>query len=88
MSEKKVVLITGIAGYWGGRVARRLLDEPGLKIIGLDNSPPEDEIVGLDFIQADVRNPLLVEFLESEEGEVTSMAIDGYDFSFIAIKTG
>ena len=27
------------------------------------------------------------EFLESEEGEVTSMAIDGYDFSFIAIKT-
>jgi hypothetical protein len=29
-----------------------------------------------------------LEFLESEEGEVTSMAIDGYDFSFIAIKTG
>jgi hypothetical protein len=28
-----------------------------------------------------------LEFLESEEGEVTSMAIDGYDFSFIAIKT-
>jgi hypothetical protein len=28
------------------------------------------------------------EFLESEEGEVSSMAIDGYDFSFIAIRTG
>ena len=31
---------------------------------------------------------IYLEFLESEEGEVTSMAIDGYDFSFIAIKTG
>ena len=31
---------------------------------------------------------IYIEFLESEEGEVTSMAIDGYDFSFIAIKTG
>jgi UDP-glucose 4-epimerase len=66
MSEKRVVLITGIAGYWGGRVARRLLDEPDLQIVGLDNKPPEDEIVGLDFIRADIRNPLLVELLESE----------------------
>jgi len=31
---------------------------------------------------------IYLEFLESEEGEVTSMAIDGYDFSFIAVKTG
>ena len=31
---------------------------------------------------------IYIEFLESEEGEITSMAIDGYDFSFIAIKTG
>ena len=31
---------------------------------------------------------IYLEFLESEEGDVTSMAIDGYDFSFIAIKTG
>ena len=30
---------------------------------------------------------IYLEFLESEEGEITSMAIDGYDFSFIAIRT-
>lgn len=31
---------------------------------------------------------IYIEFLEDDQGEVTSMAIDGYDFSFIAIKVG
>lgn len=66
MDEQRVVLITGVSGTWGGRLAQRLLAEPGFHVIGLDAEPPEDEIEGLDFVQADVRNPLLAELLRSE----------------------
>ena len=36
MAEQRVVLVDGVAGYWGGRVAERLLAEPDLHVIGLD----------------------------------------------------
>ena len=65
MTKERVILVDGVASYWGGRVAERLLDEPDLHIIGLDAAPPQHSS-GLDFIQADVRNPLLVELLKEE----------------------
>ncbi len=65
MTEQRVVLVDGVAGYWGGRVAERLLAEPGLHVIGLDTEPPQQGS-GIDFIQADMRNPLLVELLKEE----------------------
>ena len=66
MSEKATVLVTGVAGYWGARVATRLGREAGLHVIGIDREPPVKEIEGLDFIKADVRNPLLIELLKQE----------------------
>jgi UDP-glucose 4-epimerase len=66
MIEQRVVLVDGVAGYWGGRVAERLLAEPDLHVIGLDTQPPQQGS-GIDFIQADMRNPLLVELLKEEE---------------------
>lgn len=66
MSGKTVVLVTGVADDWGARVAERLIQEGHLHIIGLDSEPPVEEIAGLDFIQADVRNPLLAELLATE----------------------
>jgi UDP-glucose 4-epimerase len=66
MKDKRVVLVDGAAGYWGERVIAQLLDRPGLHIIGLDAEPPKDEIRGLDFVQADVRNRLLVDLLKEE----------------------
>jgi UDP-glucose 4-epimerase len=66
MTEQRVVLIDGVAGYWGGRVAEHLLAEPGLHVIGLDTEPPRQGS-GIDFIQADMRNPLLVELLREEK---------------------
>ena len=72
MSEKQVIMVTGVGGHWGAEVASRLIGEsqekepPGPHIIGLDSEPPEREITGLDFIQADIRNPLLVNLLASE----------------------
>ncbi len=66
MTDKRVILVDGVAGYWGGRVAARLATQPALHVIGLDADPPEEEIKGLDFIQADIRNPLLVELFKEE----------------------
>jgi UDP-glucose 4-epimerase len=73
MGTRRVILVSGVAGYWGAQVATRLLEktqqnsDPDYHVIGLDVEPPESEIKGLDFIQADIRNPLLVELLRSEE---------------------
>lgn len=66
MAEQRIVLVTGVAGIWGSRVAQRLLGEPALHVIGLDAEAPEEEIDGLDFIRADMRNPLLADLLRSE----------------------
>lgn len=66
MGDGKVVLVTGVASYWGSRVAERLVAEAGYHIIGLDVAQPPVEIRGVDFIQADIRNPLLVDLLKSE----------------------
>jgi UDP-glucose 4-epimerase len=64
MTDSGAILVTGVAGFWGFRLAARLLDLPGHHVIGLDTQRPARELDGLDFIQADVRNPLLVELLE------------------------
>ncbi|MGD2207440.1 MAG: SDR family oxidoreductase [Anaerolineae bacterium] len=66
MTTQTTVLVTGVAGYWGSRLAARLLDLPGHSVIGLDVEQPTEELEGLDFIQADVRNPLLVDLLKAE----------------------
>jgi UDP-glucose 4-epimerase len=67
LSERRVVLVDGVAGLWGGRVAAQLIERPELHVIGLDNSPPEPEVRGLDFIQADIQNPVLVDLLREEQ---------------------
>lgn len=66
MARKKVVLITGVASYWGSRLALQLITNNGYHIVGLDNEPPKEVIKGLDFIQADIRNSLLLELFKSE----------------------
>jgi UDP-glucose 4-epimerase len=66
MAQDQTVLITGVGGYWGARVAARLQTLPALRVIGIDTSPPREPIKGLDFIQADVRNPLLIDLFQEE----------------------
>lgn len=75
-AESKVILVTGVGSYWGSQVASRLLSSPrrgsaeqNLRVIGIDNDPPATEIESLDYIQADVRNPLLIEVLKTENVE-------------------
>ena len=57
----------------GGQVAARLAaavnaqGDSVYQVIGVDAAPPGEQIEGLDFIQADVRNPLMVELLKFEQ---------------------
>ena len=53
-------------GLLGARLATQLAAETDLRVLGIDATPPVNPIRGLDFIQADVRNPLLVELLRDE----------------------
>jgi UDP-glucose 4-epimerase len=67
MADERVILVTGVAGYWGNRAAAKLLEQDNVHVIGIDNESPRTAVDGLDFIQADVRNPLMVELLQEEE---------------------
>jgi UDP-glucose 4-epimerase len=66
MTHKRVVLVTGVASHWGAAMAARLSANPDLHVMGLDAEPPAEPIKGLDFVQADLRNPLLPELLAQE----------------------
>jgi len=66
MIDRQTILVTGAAGYWGGRVAERLISLGEYHVLGLDSKPPKKEIKGLDFIQADLRSPQMVELLREE----------------------
>jgi UDP-glucose 4-epimerase len=65
MSGENVVLVTGVGGMWGGRVAGRLVQD-GYRVLGMDAEPPTPPVEGLDFIEASVRNPALADLLRSE----------------------
>lgn len=67
MTKPNVVLITGVAEYWGARVAARLAQDTSLRVLGIDSKTPRHKVEGMDFIQTDIRNPLLVDLLKVEE---------------------
>lgn len=64
--KKKVILVTGLKGYWGFRVVAKLVSIPEFRVLGLDKKPPEESIPDLEFIRADIRNPLTQDLVEAE----------------------
>jgi len=70
MNSRRVILVTGVGGYWGAHVAVRLHNEPDFKVIGMDDRPPFLEIEGFDYVGVGLENPILYEFLRSEVVEV------------------
>jgi UDP-glucose 4-epimerase len=70
MAEQQTILVTGVAGYWGSRVAERLIGTDGYRLVGLDVEPPAAGSRELDFVKADVRNPALLELVEAEGVDV------------------
>jgi UDP-glucose 4-epimerase len=62
------VLITGVSGYWGSELARRLERLPEIEYIaGLDVRPPAGVLRRTEFIRADIRNPLVSKLLPPTE---------------------
>ena len=62
------VLITGVSGYWGSELARRLESLPEIEYVaGLDARPPPADLRRTEFIRADIRNPLVSKLIPQTE---------------------
>ncbi len=67
MSAEKTVLITGVTGYWGARLVRRLETEPNYRVLAVDMARPETSFEYAQFVPADIRNPRLADLFRAEK---------------------
>ncbi len=64
------VVITGISDHWGTELARRLERDPTIEsIVGIDTQPPAAQLERTEFIEADLRSPVLARLLPSTEAD-------------------
>jgi UDP-glucose 4-epimerase len=64
----EVVLVTGVSRYLGGRFARLLTAQPGIRrVIGVDVIPPPLDIGSVEFVRADIRNPMIAKIITQAE---------------------
>jgi len=67
---KRRILITGVSRFLGLRLAKRLEDDPQVeKVIGVDLDEPPVRVKDLEFIRADIRNPLIARVLEATRAD-------------------
>jgi UDP-glucose 4-epimerase len=70
MRRGRRIVITGISGHWATELARRLERDPSVELIaGIDTEPPADDLERTEFIEADVRSPVLSRLLPSTEAD-------------------
>ncbi len=61
----RVVLVTGVSRYLGGRFARLLSTDPEVeRVIGVDVIPPSHDLGETGFVRADIRNPVIGRIIE------------------------
>jgi UDP-glucose 4-epimerase len=64
------VVITGIASHWAAELARRLERDPTIDFIaGIDTTEPASDLERTEFIEADIRNPVLARILPVTEAD-------------------
>jgi UDP-glucose 4-epimerase len=64
----RVVLITGVSRYLGGRLAALLsADESIERVIGVDVVPPRQDVGRTEFVRADIRNPIIAKVIASAQ---------------------
>ena len=60
----RTVLVTGVSRHLGGRLAALLATDPQIStVIGVDVVAPEQPIAGMEFVRADIRNPIIAKVL-------------------------
>ena len=70
MASGRRVVIVGIASHWGTELARRLEREPGVEYLaGIDSAEPAADLERTEFIQADIRTPVLSRLLPGTEAD-------------------
>ena len=58
------VAIIGVSSFWGAALAHRLERDPGVEhILGIDSRPPPAALGRTEFIDADIRSPVLARLL-------------------------
>jgi UDP-glucose 4-epimerase len=61
----RIVLVTGVSRYLGGRFARLLSSDSAVeRVIGVDVIPPPHDIGRTGFVRADIRNPVIGRIIE------------------------
>jgi len=65
------VVITGVASHWGTELARVLERDPSISFLaGVDTREPKADLEQTEFIEADIRNPVISRILPALEPEV------------------
>src|SRR5436309_5105226 len=66
--DSRVVLITGVSRYLGGRLASLLQADPSIeRVIGVDVVPPRQDVGRTEFVRADIRNPIIAKVIAAAE---------------------
>ncbi len=56
----RVVMVTGVSRYLGGRFTQLLQADPDIsRVIGVDVVPPKTDLGDAEFVRADIRNPVI-----------------------------
>jgi UDP-glucose 4-epimerase len=62
----RVVLVTGVSRFVGGRLAAQLSADPTVeRVIGVDVVPPTTDVGRTEFVRADIRNPIIAKVIAS-----------------------
>jgi len=65
------VVIVGAATHWGSELARILLRNGSFdSLVGLDTKPPDTPVDGMEFVEADIRDPSIARVLPALRPDV------------------
>jgi len=71
MAQTGRVAIVGVSTHWGSELARTLSRDPGVTgIVGIDTAPPGSDLGDVEFVEADIRNPVISKVLPALEPDV------------------
>ncbi len=73
----RVVMVTGVSRYLGGRFTQLLQADPDIsRVIGVDVVPPKTDLGDAEFVRADIRNPVIGKVISRAEVDtVVHMAV-------------